>query len=278
VKFLSEVDRSRYETDGFLFPIRIVDSAAAQRYKVRFEESVARFGPFEGARTQKIHLLLTWVDALVHEPHLLDAVEDLLGPDFLLWSTELFAKPAATGKFISWHQDDTYWHLDPPTEVTVWIAISDVPPESGPVRYIPGSHIADRYAVDLRPEPNNLLHSGQVARDVDETKAVDAVLQAGEAVFHHTRALHSSAPNRWTQARIGIAARFLPTHVKQLRGRESALLMRGNDAYGHFDSEPRPTRDMDADALAAHGAAAARRAANMKGGDYQANLIFPGSS
>lgn len=273
---LTEAQRARYATDGFLFPIRVLEPGEAARYRAHYQASEARFGPFTGALTQKAHLLLTWVDALVHEPHLLDVVEDLIGPDFLLWSAELFVKPAGTGKYISWHQDDTYWHLDPPTEVTAWIALSDVPLESGPVRYIPGSHVAPRLAIELRPHPDNMLHSGQVACGVDEARAVDAVLRAGEMALHHTSMLHCSAPNRWTEARVGVAARFVPTHVRQLRGRESALLMRGRDAYGHFDPEPRPRADMDAAARAAHREAAARRAANMGGEGYQANLDFPG--
>lgn len=259
-----------------MFPVRVLDVPEAARYRDCYRSSQAKFGPFTGGRTQKIHLLLTWVDALVHEGRLLDAVEDIIGPDILLWSTELFDKPAGTGKYISWHQDDTYWHLDPPTEVTAWIALSDVPSESGPVRYIPGSHTAERYPIDLRPHPDNLLHSGQIAQGVDESRAVEAVLEAGEVVFHHTRALHSSAPNRWTQSRIGIAARFVPTHVRQLRGRESAMLVRGRDTFGHFDPEPRPVADMDAAAVAAQFEAASRRASNLSGNGYQATLDFPG--
>lgn len=269
---LAPSELSRYEADGFVFPVRVIERAEAERYRALYQSSDARFGPFTGALTQKVHLLLTWIDALVREQRLLDAVEDIIGPDILLWSTELFVKPARTGKFVSWHQDDTYWHLDPPTEVTAWIALSDVPPESGPVRYIPGSHTASRYPIDLRPDPDNLLHSGQVARDVDESRAVAAVLGAGEAVFHHTRTLHASAPNRWTESRIGVAARFVPTHVRQVRGRESAMLMRGHDAFGHFDPEPRPVADMDAAALDAQREAAARRASNLSGQGYQATL------
>ena len=275
-KILTPDELARYGVEGFLFPVRVLDPAVASRYREQYGSSLVKFGPFKGSLTQKIHLLLTWVDALVHEKRLLDAVEDIIGPDFLLWSTELFDKPPGTDKYISWHQDDTYWHLDPPTEVTVWIALSDVPLESGPVRYIPGSHAAPRYPIDLRPNPDNLLHSGQVALGVDESRAVDAVLGAGEAVFHHTRALHSSAPNRWTESRIGIAARFVPTNVRQLKGRESAMLMRGIDAFGHFDPEPRPCADMDEAALTAQRDAAARRASNLAGNGYQATLDFPG--
>jgi non-haem Fe2+, alpha-ketoglutarate-dependent halogenase len=275
-KQLSEAERARYAADGFLFPIRVLETAEAARYRAQYEGSVARFGPFTGARTQKVHLLLTWVDTLVHDPRLLDSVEDLLGPNFLLWSTELFVKPAGTGKYISWHQDDTYWHLDPAIEITAWIALSDVPRESGPVRYIPGSHKVPRPQVELRPHPDNMLHSGQVACGADEARAVDAILGAGEVAFHDARMLHGSAPNRWTETRVGVAARFVPTYVRQLRGRESALLVRGHDAYGNFDPEPRPRADMDDAARAAHRAAAARRAANMSGEGYQASLDFPG--
>jgi hypothetical protein len=45
---------------------------------------------------------------------------------------------------------------------------------------------------------------------------------------------------------------FIPTHVRQARGRESAMLVRGVDRFGHFEPEPRPRADRDPAALAAH--------------------------
>jgi hypothetical protein len=83
--------------------------------------------------------------------------------------------------------------------------------------------------------------------------------------IHQAGTLHESAPNRSTDRRVGIAARFIPTAVRSLKSRESALLVRGSDRYGHFDHEPRPTADLDAAARAAHAAAVEKRLRNMHG-------------
>ncbi|MGH8601018.1 MAG: phytanoyl-CoA dioxygenase family protein, partial [Burkholderiales bacterium] len=59
--------------------------------------------------------------------------------------------------------------------------------------------------------------------------------------------------------RIGMAVRYIPAHVKQLKVRDSAMLVRGVDKYHHFDPEPRPQHDLDAQALAAHADAVGRQ-------------------
>lgn len=272
-KLLSDADIANYEKDGFHFPVRVVPSDRTSYYQECVTKMRAKLGgPITKAHAQKSNLLFKWVDELVHEPALLDAVEDIIGPDILLWSTEFFFKDPGDKKFVSWHQDDTYWHLEPAIEVTAWIAVSDVPEEAGPVRFIRGSHVAPRYNIVNTPNSDNMLQSGQVAQGVDEQEAVSAVLKAGEASFHHTRTLHASRPNVAPFARIGVAARFIPAHVRQLNTRESAMLMRGVDRHGYFDLEPRPTADMDEAAIAAHRDAVARHMGNLQGQGYQAKV------
>ncbi len=84
---------------------------------------------------------------------------------------------------------------------------------------------------------------------------VDVVLQPGEMSLHHVLLFHGSEPNRSPLPRIGFAIRYVPTHVRQLSPiRDSALLVRGNDAYGHFEHERSPERDLHPDAVARHGA------------------------
>lgn len=255
-----------YARDGFVFPLRVLPADRARAYRARLEASErAVGGAFTGLNTQKPHLLFAWLDELVREPAILDVVEDLIGPDLLLWSTEFFIKNPGDGRFVTWHQDDTYWHIEPTTQATVWIALDDVPLASGPVRYLPGSHRDERLPIVKRPSPDNMLISGQIAQNVDAGRAVDAVLAAGEMAIHHTGTLHESAPNRSAGRRIGIAARFVPPSVRSLKGRESALLVRGADRYGYFDHESGPVSDLDAAACAAHAEAVGKRLRNMHG-------------
>ena len=46
--------------------------------------------------------------------------------------------------------------------------------------------------------------------------------------------------------------------VAQMHGADSAMLVRGEDLYGHFEIDPEPVADLDAAAIAAHQAATER--------------------
>jgi hypothetical protein len=71
---------------------------------------------------------------------------------------------------------------------------------------------------------------------------------------------HGSEPNKSNDRRIGFAIRYIPTHVRQAVGaRDSATLVRGTDAYGHFEHEPRPSADCTPEGLAAHAAIVGRQ-------------------
>jgi len=106
----------------------------------------------------------------------------------------------------------------------------------------------------------NLLSNGQQAvADIDVTRAAPLVLRAGDFSLHHTHLLHSSAPNRGVDRRIGVGISYIPTLVRHAGpARLTASLVRGEDRYRHFDPEPRPRADFDAAARAAHADACAR--------------------
>ncbi len=259
-----------YERDGYAFPIRVIDTDKAASYRRRLEASQAELGGrFSGIYTQKPHVLFTWLAELAREPAVLDLVERIVGPDILLWSTEFFIKQPGDGRYVPWHVDDTYWHIEPEIQTTVWIALSDVAIANGPLRYIAGSHQEARKPVVNAPSADNMLISGQMAQGVDESRAVDVLLRAGEASIHDSRALHASGRNTGTDARIGVAARYIATSVRSTAKRESAMLVRGTDRFNHFDHEPHPQADLDAAARAAHAHAVELRNRNMYGDDHQ---------
>jgi chlorinating enzyme len=244
---------ARYERDGYAFPIRAIAAERALSYRRQLEASQqALGGQFQGKFALKSHLLFPWLTQLVTESAVLDLAAHLIGENMLLWSTEFFIKQPGDERFVSWHVDDTYWNIDPIEQVTVWIALSDIGPENGPLRYIPGSHREERLSVATHKSDRNMVLSGQTAQGVDESRAVDVLLRAGEVALHHGRTVHGSGKNVGADARIGIAARFVPTRVRCTATRESALLVRGNDHFNHFDHEPRPIAELDAAAQAAH--------------------------
>ena len=79
----------------------------------------------------KPYLLMKSTSEIALNPPLLDAVEDLLGPDILLWDEDYVIKVPRNKKYVSWHQDLTYWGLDGEELVTARVALSPSSPESG---------------------------------------------------------------------------------------------------------------------------------------------------
>jgi ectoine hydroxylase-related dioxygenase (phytanoyl-CoA dioxygenase family) len=260
-KVLSEAEVAAYRRDGYHFPVRVMSAADAQRYRAALEAHESKAGqPLQGNWRHKSHLHFTWVDELVHHPRILDAVEDVIGPDILCWTTNFFIKEANSPGFVSWHQDSTYWGLDPDDVITAWVALTEVTPENGYMQVIPRSHTVDQLPhVDTFHKDNLLSRGQEIAVEVDKSKAVGLALQPGEMSLHHIKLVHGSDANRSGDRRIGLAIRYIPTYVRQTKVRDSAVLVRGTDKYRHFDYEPRPRTDLDEGALAAHADSVSRQ-------------------
>jgi len=252
----------QYHRDGFYFPLRVMTPADALGLRRRLEAVEAEHGGrLTGELRHKPHLLFTWLADLVRHPAILDAVEDVLGPNLLVWSTSFFIKEARDAAYVSWHQDSTYWGLSAPDVLTAWVAFTEATVENGAMRMVPGSH-GEQLAHRDTFAANNLLSRGQeIAVEVDERRGVDILLRAGEMSLHHVRMVHGSPANQSNDRRIGFAIRYIPTYVRQLAGeRDSALLVRGVDDYHYFDPEHAPVADLAPEARAHHAAVVAQSA------------------
>lgn len=244
-----------YQRDGFYFPVRVMSESDAAEYRRKLEAYEAAHQPImKTALRNKPHLVFTWINELIRDARILDAVEDILGPNILAWGTNFFIKDPHDDAFISWHQDSTYWGLSHPDVTTAWIALSDVTPENGAMRMLPGSHLLDQLPhVDTFAEHNLLTRGQEVQIDVDESKTVDVPLKPGEMSLHHVRTVHASNPNATGTRRIGLAIRYVPTYVSQISGaRDYATLVRGKDTYNNFVLEPAPKVDFGPEEMALH--------------------------
>ena len=252
---------ARYHREGFYFPVPVLSPAEAREYRRRLEAvETAHGGRLTAELRHKPHLLFTWLADLVRHPAILDAVEDVLGPNLLAWTTSFFIKEARDPAFVSWHQDATYWGLSEPDVITAWVAFTDATVENGAMRMVPGSH-GEQLAHRDTFAPHNLLSRGQeIEVEVDEARGVDVLLRAGEMSLHHVRMVHGSPPNRSDDRRIGLAIRYIPTSVRQLAGEDSAMLVRGVDEHHHFVLEPPPGADLAPEARARHAESVARSA------------------
>ena len=253
-KILTQSQVDTFWRDGCAFPIRVMSAADAIGIRNRLEAFEKETGgPLKGALRHKSHLLFTGLADLVRNNHIVDAIEDLYGPNLFCWTTNFFIKEANNPAFVSWHQDSTYWGLDRPDVVTAWIALTPSDKSNGAMGFIPGTHKKDQIPHRDTFARNNLLTRGQeVAVAVNEGEAVTIELEPGEMSLHHVRLVHGSPPNPSDDRRIGFAIRYIPTTVRQVAGEDSATLVRGVDNDHHFEHEPRPSRDMDPAFLELH--------------------------
>ncbi|HEX2543129.1 MAG TPA: phytanoyl-CoA dioxygenase family protein [Caldimonas sp.] len=249
---MSAAQVARFRERGILHPLPALRADEVEGIEQRYQ---AQAGFIKGRNNQKPHLLFTWLDALVRDARILDPVESLLGPDLLCWGSQFFAKPAGDAAYVSWHQDATYWGLSSPDVVTAWVALTPSTRESGCMQVVPGTHLAQVPHEDRFDDANLLSRGQEVAVKVDPATVVDVELQPGQMSLHHVLLFHGSEPNRSARPRIGFAIRYVPTHVRQLSPiRDSALLVRGSDTFGHFEAERSPEADLHPDAVARHGA------------------------
>src|SRR5262249_11321632 len=269
-KALSQSGIEQYARDGYYFPVQVLTTDEARRYRERLERAErALGGPLRRVYRIQPRLLFAWPADLVRLPTILDAVEDVIGPDILCWNTSFFTKEEKSPGFVSWHQDATYWGLSEPNVVTAWVAFTDSVPANGNMRVIPASHRAPLTHADTF-HPDNLLSRGQeITVEVDEAQAVDITLRAGEMSLHHVLLVHGSGANPTEDRRIGFAIRYIPTCVRQTAGpRDSATLVRGQDLFGHFEPEPRPEADLDPAMLQLHAEIS----------DRQATILYRGTA
>lgn len=248
MKNLTETQVQKFREDGFVYPVDAMSSNEIARIREAYEASERMQGhEFGKGHNFKPHLLYKWADDLVYNENLLDAVEDLIGPNFLLLSTACFPKNPGQGSFVAWHQDGTYFGLDPAEQVTAWFAISDAPVEAGCMEVMVGSHKSGQLPHVEAAEEANMLSLGQtIDRQYQKQNARTEYmpLRAGQVSIHDTYAIHRSGPNHTPYRRLGISMNFIPTHVRPvMETKPTASLVRGVDEYQHFVPERRPMID-----------------------------------
>jgi chlorinating enzyme len=238
---------------GFVPAVDVLTPEEAIRCRARFDALEREVGPeATEVRILDRHLDVEFVWRLATHPRVLDAVEAILGPDVLLLACNFFCKYPAEERgerFVAWHQDVTYWGLEPPRAITAWIAIDDADEENGCMQVIPGSHRLGLLEHGKSARAGNLLSINQEVPGglVDETRAVTLPLRAGQMSLHDGMLLHGSHPNRSARRRCGLAVRFTTPDVRQvapnsLRGHYRPVLVRGADRYRHFPPVEVPWR------------------------------------
>lgn len=142
---------------------------------------------------------------LIYNDRILDVLEDLLGPNIMLFHDQALYKPAHTGGPVFWHQDNAYWRCAPANLISCWLTLDDVDRDNGAMQLLPGSHLRPAHH-DPSSSTNALLDSSAA---VDETKAVVVELPAGGCMFHHCQTLHYTQPNATDRQRRAMALHYM---------------------------------------------------------------------
>lgn len=235
-KALSIEQIERYESDGVLFPVAAlsVDEVAALQHL--FQELEALLGGASlSSRLSQPHLHFRWAYDLATHAKILDAVEDVIGPDILVHSSTIFSKDPRTAGYVSWHQDGYYWRLSDTKLTSCWIALTDSTVANGCLRVVVGSHVNRLPHYELK-RPDNILTTGlHLAVEINADRIRNVTLKAGEMSLHHVNLVHGSDPNRSATRRIGYAVRYVAPSVQQVRQHHEVVLARGSDKHGHFE-------------------------------------------
>lgn len=267
MKVLTEEALARFERDGFLSPVPVLTPAQVASYRDRLESFERRHPEHVKKLKSKSHLLCPWIVELAEEPSILDVFEDLLGPNLLLWSMAWRIKNPDRRTFAGWHQDFAYGGVQP---IVIFgpLALSTCDSTSGCLRVVPGSHKWGALPHADKDDPTSILARGQyISVDFDKSNIVDLELKPGEMALINNRIVHCSGPNNGNDRRIMVLVEIIPTHAYREDGRDTALLVRGVDAYHHFEPDPRPDAEFSPEAQASW-----KRAI-----DIRAKIIFKNS-
>jgi len=181
-----------------------------------------------------------WV-RLIGDERLLDIAQDFIGPNIALFASHYLSKPAGDGLPVLWHQDGSYWPLEPMEVVTLWLAVDDSMPDNGCMRVIPKSHGLELQQLQERKDVKSVLNSEINSRFVDESKAVDIVLKAGDLSVHHPNVIHGSNANNSLRRRCGLTIRYIPTSTRITKlPWPCDFLLRGKAVPGINDYKSRP--------------------------------------
>jgi hypothetical protein len=217
---LSEEQVRTYRVDGLLAsPLRIpadllgrmrgsLERLLADNHDIPPESLICPHIRSGGAHDEKA--ASEWFEYAT-QPLILDLVEQLIGPDIILWGSQVFCKPPLVGREVPWHQDGQYWPIRPLATCSAWIALDDVDAENGCMRFIPGSHAPGSvYAHRVSDRPGIVLNQEVEPGTFDATKARDDVLEAGQFSLHDVYLIHGSAPNRSPRRRAAFVIRYMP--------------------------------------------------------------------
>ena len=242
MSYLSSNQLKQYKNEGFVSPINILSKEKAKEIRNEIELIENKMpGELEKSGRYNAHLISPLLDEVTHNSKILDAVQSLIGENILVCGTTLFIKNPNEQGFVSYHQDAKYIGLEPHNWVTAWVAITDSNEKNGCMRMWSGSHKDKLKKHDEKFNEGNLLTRGQTVNNVPKEKTTPLILKAGQMSLHHPTVVHGSDLNKSNDRRIGFVIQsYIGTNVKQILGKNSVQLARGEDNFNFHEKIERP--------------------------------------
>ena len=233
-----------YARDGYVTRLDLFTSTEMDGFRASFDALEASEGKEQCAiGLQGRHMDEEFIWQMSTDPRVIDAICACMGEDIMLLSTHFFCKypEPDNEKFVAWHQDITYWGLEPPEAHTAWIAVDDADLANGCMEVIPGSQREGIATHGTSESGQNLLSINQEIPDelVDQSKAVPIELKAGQASIHEGQLFHASRPNRSDRRRCGLTVSFIPPQARQAKTNSLGhkwrpILVKGEDRHHHY--------------------------------------------
>ena len=203
---LGEAEKAQYRSLGYVTLSSVIDPATLESVQeetdrllrrpwtqseenLRVEYRMAECGEKLLTKFDPATDLSSLLDALAHDPRILEPVRALLGEEPVLLKDKLIYKPPGHPGF-GCHQDLANWTPFSSDTLTVFVAIDDAPLEAGPVEVYPGLHT------------QGLVLAGgefRASRQSDTPTAAAPLplpLAPGDLLIFSSLLPHQSAPNR----------------------------------------------------------------------------------
>lgn len=119
-----------------------------------------------------------------------------------------FIKPAEKGLPTAFHQDWPYWPFDRQGALTIWVALVDLPAESGTLQFLEGSHRAGPLGQFNRVAGDD-IRLAYPTLEKDFPPVAGTALKAGDATVHMDMTVHGAGPNETDKERAAYTARYL---------------------------------------------------------------------
>ena len=143
--------------------------------------------------------------------HLMDIDEVILFQDTVIW------KPPSSLHRVQWHQDFSYWPLDKPNGITIWISLTNADSQNGCMSFLPHSHQWGECqpmiftAEKASPKQCNLP---RLQWEENENHKIDYPCPSGFGAAMHPLNCHMSYANISNRDRLGWVISFVSPNVK----------------------------------------------------------------